>query len=126
MGSLRSRSEWEEYGERVAKLTTDVDKMSVAVLSHEVDKLSAADGQTEAQRVRAVAHIRRVLFESLYPLPHSFKKLAWAVLVLWALAACITAIVYGLSFDIEYSSTEKESAEAAEPCWDAPLINQIE
>jgi hypothetical protein len=57
-------------------------------------------------------------------LPHSFKKLAWAVLVIWALAACITAIVYGLSFDIAVSSTPKTSDDE---CWDdASLIAQIE
>ena len=87
---------------------------------------------SNAHKLKALATLRKNIFESIYPLPHVFKKIAWIILVIWSAIACIAAIVYGLSFDMQYEQKlNEENANVAdglfdEPCWNNSLVLRTE
>eukprot|EP01083_Nonionella_stella_P221627 791616_1 len=81
-------------------------------------------------KIRAMSQIRMILFNKMFPLPYKFKKIGWYVLVIWSMIACLVAIVYGLSFDLE-------ATKAANPdnpnlalyqgdCWNTTLALRVE
>ena len=58
----------------------------------------------------------------MYPLPHCCKKVSWALLIIWAIAVNIMALLYGLQFDLAYNeepNPDNDNLELfEEPCWE--------
>jgi len=116
-------------GTNVRAFMTERGNVTMAVFSEHVNKLY--DEEDRDKKIQAISEIRRYLFESMFPLPTKCKVIAWIIVVLWSAAACITAIVYGLSFDIQYSAkTNTQNSNAAlyeeEPCWNSTLQLSME
>ena len=82
----------------------------------------------ESERLLRAKHIRRALFDGMFPLPHKFKKIAWIILIAWSIFAAILCIVYGLRFDLQYDRIENKniSSEYSEPCWHEELSKTIQ
>lgn len=49
------------------------------------------------ERLQEIQKVREELFNEMYPLPHVCKEIAWVILLILSVAACLAAIVYGLS-----------------------------
>jgi len=89
------------------------------------------EANDESKKILTVSNIRRLIFDDLFPLPNKCKKVAWIALIVWSIAACVTAMVYGLQFDALYDSRlnpENVNYEeyATDPCWDNNLYLHLE
>eukprot|EP01083_Nonionella_stella_P172283 590697_1 len=89
------------------------------------------DQENQEHKIRAISDIRKALFDKMFPLSHTFKTVGWIVLILWSLAACVTAIVYGFKFDIEARAIENtENSNHVlyqnNDCWNTTLALRIE
>ena len=73
---------------------------------------------------------RRQLYRRMYKLPSYSREIAWCILVVCLFAACFTAIIYGLSFDLEEESIPNEDNPNADlyatDCWTSSLQLRIE
>eukprot|EP01084_Bolivina_argentea_P164123 285381_1 len=105
-------------------------EITVADFNKHLEKIY--DKENEQQKIRAVSDIRMILFDSLFPLPHYCKRIAWILLILLSIGACITAIVYGLQFDTEYSNHGFDKKQKNydlyknNQCWNTTLKLEIE
>eukprot|EP01083_Nonionella_stella_P194834 718302_1 len=89
------------------------------------------DQDNKEHKIRAISDIRKALFDKMFPLSHAFKTVGWIVLILWSLAACVTAIAYGFKFDLEATAIENtENPNHAlyqnNDCWNTTLALRIE
>eukprot|EP01084_Bolivina_argentea_P256747 432385_1 len=107
--------------EFVSQLTKK-DDLTMGMISQEIEMLY---GNNEENKIAAISQIRKVLFASMFPLPYKCKNIAWIIIIIWSITACITAIVYGLSFDINYMK-KGENELYDEECWNKTLKLQIE
>ena len=100
--------------ERLLDEEDDVDELEDALLdtsswaTMKMDTLSQSirrstiGGKNKDNKYVALTEIRKTIYNDIYPLPTKTKKVAWIILILWSVAAGITAMVYGLAFDLEY------------------------
>ncbi len=109
----------------ITKATTNMGDFSNAI-----QKLH---GNKSNEKVRIVNNIREILLNSMYPLSNKCKIVAWIILILWTLSACIIAIVYGLSFDLKYTlkldykdNNNLQTNLYDEPCWNNSLQLKLE
>merc|ERR1719242_423122 len=74
--------------------------------------------------------MRQGFYEWMFPWPSYCRDVAWVILILWSAFAGITAIVYGLSFDIPVTREDNESNENYQlyesGCWNTSLQLRIE
>ena len=59
-------------------------------------------------RMELADEFRRIIFGSIYDLPHCFKKVAIVFLVFYTIGCVLVSIVYGISFDILYPAQFNE------------------
>eukprot|EP01083_Nonionella_stella_P146148 459255_1 len=107
----------------------DQDNLTIAAFNDQIEKLY--DQQNQQQKTKVISEIRKALFDKMFPLPHAFKKVGWIVLIVWSLAACATAIVYGFKFDMEAHAIPNMNNRnsyfyANDDCWNTTLALQIE
>eukprot|EP01083_Nonionella_stella_P308652 1089980_1 len=105
------------------------DDLTIAAFNDQIRKLY--DQENQEHKIRAISDIRKALFDKMFPLNHAFKKVGWIVLIIWSLAACVTAIVYGFKFDIDARAIENTNNPNAalfedNDCWNTTLALQIE
>merc|ERR1719242_164576 len=81
-------------------------------------------------KLRRAAEMRESLYNQMYKLPSFMKKIAWVFLIVISVAACLIAIIYGLSFDLQMAksvNTNNENYELYESgCWNTSLQLRIE
>merc|ERR1712176_1529084 len=58
--------------------------------------------------IQTVLEMRKGFYEWMFPFPSWCRQCGWVVLVLWVSAACVIAMVYGLSFDMNYIEKDNE------------------
>ena len=109
----------------------------------------------ENKNLKIVKDMRLKFYEWMFPLPSYCRDVAWVILILWAGAACVTAvrtlcsiisflqsvtkdilacsvpqIVYGLSFDVPAESSDNEDNKHytlyQNGCWNTSLQLRIE
>ena len=99
--------------------------------------------------IETVIKMRKKFYEWMFPVYfhlflyslhsfHSFCKqlpsycriVGWIVLIIWSIGASVTAIVYGLSFDINPTAEPNEQnsnwEKYQEDCWNSSLVLRIE
>eukprot|EP01083_Nonionella_stella_P190836 706692_1 len=73
--------------------------------------------------VKLASDIRLIIFNENYPLPSKCNTIAWILLVIWTLGACIVAIIYGIQFDLRYDVTKNTDnpniSKYEEKCWNS-------
>ena len=81
-------------------------------------------------RYQEVSAIRMKLYRKKYKLPSYCREIAWCCLIISSIIGCVTAILYGLSFDLTMVSTVNENHSNADlyasDCWDTSLQSRIE
>eukprot|EP01083_Nonionella_stella_P081611 224887_1 len=97
MATIRAPKEWKQWDMKA--WMTDTDDVTIRMFNEQIEKLY--DQKNQQHKIHAISDIRSVLFDKMFPLAHGFKRVGWIVLIIWSLAACITAIVYGFKFDLE-------------------------
>eukprot|EP01083_Nonionella_stella_P251794 868353_1 len=125
--AVRASKAWKDWDMKA--WMDETDDLTICVFNEQIEKLY--DQDIYEQKIRATSDIRKVLFDTMFPLPHTFKKVGWIVLVIWSLGACITAIVYGFKFDIEARAIENTDypnlwTYQNDDCWNNTLTLQIE
>eukprot|EP01083_Nonionella_stella_P072369 195090_1 len=87
MTTVRAPTQWVEWDMKAWMEETD--DVTLSIFNQQIQRLYDQDNQQH--RIRAVADIRRLLFDKMFPLSHGFKGVGWIVLIIWSLATCITA-----------------------------------
>ena len=127
-GETTTGSEWQMRDSKtwdISKVMTEKKgNVTIAVFRDEMSKIYDKDNHDH--KVKAVSDIREYLFNSMFPLPSYCKKIAWFIAILWSIAAFITALVYGLRFDVAYKAVDNEDNPnyklyQNEKCWNTSL-----
>eukprot|EP01083_Nonionella_stella_P183457 663081_1 len=126
MTTVRAPKEWMQWDMKT--WMTENDDVTISIFNEQVQKLY--DQENQQHRIWAISDIRSVLFDTMFPLAHGFKRVGWVVLIIWSLAACITAIVYGFKFDLEATAVDNpdnpNSALYQDDCWNNTLGLRVE
>ena len=81
-------------------------------------------------RFHQVSDIRMRLFRKKYKYPSKCREIAWCILLFTSITGCITAILYGLSFDLSVTPSINEdhanAAMYASDCWSNLLHLRVE
>merc|ERR1719474_2450576 len=95
-------------------------------LSRQSSRRSAAN----MDKFKRVDQERQRLLDEMYKLPPWGREIAWCCLVVIAITACFTAIIYGLSFDLEvHRKANSENPHAhlfSSECWNTSLVLRLE
>ena len=82
------------------------------------------------EKYQEVSVIRLQLYEKAFKFPPFCREIAWCILLVTSIGACLTAIVYGLSFDLEEVSIPNEDNSNADlygtDCWMSSMQLRIE
>merc|ERR1711892_928084 len=83
------------------------------------------------KKIDDLEKMRKHFYDYNFPFPPMTRTIGWVVLVLWSSGAVLTAIVYGLSFDItpEIMGANKANENYAlfeSDCWNTSLQLRIE
>merc|ERR1719361_695571 len=82
------------------------------------------------EKVQQLETMRKHFYDYNFPFPPITRKIAWVILVLWSAAATVTAIVYGLSFDLEVEAEDDKKSTNWDlyesGCWNTSLQLRIE
>ncbi len=81
-------------------MTEKRNTLNIGIVSGEIQKLYHE--KEESYKIMVVSEVRKLIFEDMFPFPNIFKTIAWIIIILWSIGACITALVYGLSFDLTF------------------------
>eukprot|EP01083_Nonionella_stella_P127003 384661_1 len=120
MTAVRASKAWKDWDMKAWMAETD--DLTISIFNEQIEKLY--DQDIYEHKIQAISDIRKALFDTMFPLPHAFKRVGWIVLIIWSLAACITAIVYGFKFDIEARAIELY--QNGDNCWNNTLALRIE
>merc|ERR1712176_1173518 len=53
------------------------------------DKITTIHGEDPKNKYTVMQNVRKELLNSMYPLPHYCKKIAWILLIIWSAAASV-------------------------------------
>ena len=77
--------------------------------------------KSKAAQIKLANDTRSMLFHTLYPLDHRYKRWAWIFMVVWTVFVVIMAMNYGIQFDLKYDAVPNAQnsnlAEYDEECW---------
>eukprot|EP01083_Nonionella_stella_P064340 167594_1 len=127
MTTVRAPKEWTQWDMKA--WMTETDDVTLSMFNEQIENLY--DQENRQHKIHAISDIRSVLFDKMFPLAHGFKRVGWIVLIIWSLAACIAAIVYGFQFDLEARSIENPNNPNSalyqnDDCWNNTLALQVE
>merc|ERR1719474_579205 len=97
------------------------------------DSLSRQSSRRSADKMdkfKRVDQERQRLLDEMYTLPSWSREIAWCCLIVISITACFTAIIYGLSFDLEvHRKANSENPHAhlfSSECWNTSLVLRLE
>ena len=77
---------------------------------------------SSVHRLQLVNDVRKTLFNTLYPLPHYCKTVAWIIMIFWICVATITAVLcslqFGLQYEAETNSASNDINQYEQDCWE--------
>jgi len=88
--------------------------------------------KSAAAQLKLANDVRITLLDTVYPLPHRFKRFAWLFVVAWTLFAAVMAIFYGLQFDLKYAAEANAQNENVQnglygaECWRNNKLLELE
>ena len=105
-------------------------RRSVSLKRRRSSTAQLTESASKSQRFQQVSDIRMRLYENKYKYPQKCREIGWCILLFISITGCITAILYGLSFDLQVkasmNSNNPNEALYASDCWNTSLHLRIE
>eukprot|EP01083_Nonionella_stella_P000067 189_1 len=107
----------EVYSWSLSRIKRNSINEKIGTLDVAVDELRKTN--SNVHRLQLVDDIRITLFNTLYPLPHRCKCVAWLLLICWTCFVALITVLFSLQFDLKYEAIPNPNVNdaATNECW---------